>query len=94
MHSRRELGRSPDHRGSPGPRPSPSLDPSESRADDDVDGVVAAAVEGDVIEDAYQALLSVGHSPMEARNRLDRVLKGGKSFGSVQDILTEIYKQQ
>lgn len=52
------------------------------------------AVEGDVIEDAYQALLSVGHSPMEARNRLDRVLKGGKSFESVQDILTEIYKQQ
>jgi Holliday junction DNA helicase RuvA len=52
------------------------------------------SVKGDVIEDAYQALLSVGHSPMEARNRLDRVLKGGKSFESVQDILTEIYKQQ
>jgi Holliday junction DNA helicase RuvA len=53
----------------------------------------AVAVDGNVIEDAYQALLSVGHSPMEARNRLDRVLTGGKSFQSVEEVLLEIYKQ-
>ena len=47
-----------------------------------------------VIEDAYQALLSVGHSPVEARNRLDRVLTGGRAYTSVQEILGEIYKQQ
>jgi Holliday junction DNA helicase RuvA len=51
------------------------------------------AVAGDVLEDAYQALLSVGHSPAEARNRLDRVLAGGKSFKSVDEILSEIYRQ-
>src|SRR5207253_7060095 len=28
----------------------------------------AAAVDGNVLEDAYQALVSVGHSPMEARD--------------------------
>src|SRR5436190_13020497 len=59
------------------------------------DGMPAAAanvMDGDLIEDAYTALLSVGHSPVEARNRLDNVLAGGRSFKSVEDILLEIYK--
>src|SRR5207247_2322031 len=42
-----------------------------------------AAVAANLIEDAYQALLSVGHGPAEARDRLDRVLAGGKKFASV-----------
>jgi Holliday junction DNA helicase RuvA len=49
-------------------------------------------VDGNVLEDAYQALMSVGHSPVEARNRLDKVLAGGRSFGSVEEILLEVYK--
>lgn len=53
----------------------------------------SAVVEGNVLEDAYQALMSVGHSPVEARNRLDRALAGGKSFQSAEEILVEIYKQ-
>jgi Holliday junction DNA helicase RuvA len=52
-----------------------------------------AAVAGDVLEDAYQALLSVGHGPQEARNRLDKVLAKGSAFKSVDEILLEIYKQ-
>jgi Holliday junction DNA helicase RuvA len=51
------------------------------------------AVDGNVLDDAYQALLSVGHSPHEARDRLDKVLAGGKSFKTVEDILVAIYKQ-
>jgi Holliday junction DNA helicase RuvA len=56
---------------------------------------VAAApvVDGNLVEDAYQALLSVGHSPLEARNRLDKALAGGRSFKAVEEILLEIYKQ-
>ncbi len=50
-------------------------------------------VAGDLLEDAYQALLSVGHSPAEARDRLDRVLTGNQTFKSVEDILTAIYQQ-
>src|SRR5262245_4216616 len=53
-----------------------------------------AAVEGNVLEDAFQALLSVGHSPTEARDRLDKVLAGGQRFGNVDEILLEIYKQK
>ncbi len=52
-----------------------------------------ADVDGNVLEDAYQALLSVGHNPIEARGRLDRVLTGERSFRTVEDILNAIYKQ-
>ena len=50
-------------------------------------------MDGNVFEDAYQALMSVGHSPVEARNRLDKVLAGGRSFKTVEEVLLEIYKQ-
>jgi Holliday junction DNA helicase RuvA len=53
----------------------------------------AAIVSGGVVEDAYQALLALGHSPMEARHRLDRVLTGGRTFNSVEEILKEIYSK-
>ena len=59
------------------------------------DGEPTAAsqsLDGNLLEDAYTALLSVGHSPLEARNRLDKAIAGGKSFKSVEDILLEIYK--
>ncbi len=52
----------------------------------------ATVVDGNVLEDAYQALMSVGHGPAEARDRLDRALAGGRSFKSVEDVLTAIYK--
>ena len=54
----------------------------------------AADVDGNLIEDAYQALLSVGHNPSEARHRLDKVIRKGQKFGTVEDILLEIYKQK
>lgn len=52
----------------------------------------AVTLDGNVIEDAYQALLSIGHSPIEARNRLDQVLSAGRSFQSAEEVLLEIYK--
>jgi holliday junction DNA helicase RuvA len=61
------------------------------------DGVSAAPpsdVDGRVIEDAYQALQSVGHSPHEARERLDRALALGKKFASVQEVLLAIYNER
>jgi Holliday junction DNA helicase RuvA len=53
----------------------------------------AAPTDGDVIEDAYRALLSIGHSPAEARSRLDKAFAGGRTFKTVEDVLLEIYKQ-
>jgi Holliday junction DNA helicase RuvA len=52
----------------------------------------ASNVDGNVIEDAYQALLSVGHGPGEARHRLDKAMATGKAFKSVEEVLLEIYK--
>jgi Holliday junction DNA helicase RuvA len=65
----------------------PSLQPAEGAQ------AAAASLASDLIEDAYQALLGVGHAPTEARSRLDKVLAGGRSFQSVEEVLLEIYKQ-
>lgn len=54
----------------------------------------ASAVDGNLLEDAYRALISVGHGPSEARDRLDKVLAQGKAFKSVEDILLAIYQIQ
>jgi Holliday junction DNA helicase RuvA len=59
----------------------------------DTSAAAPPAVDSNLIEDAYQALLSVGHGPHEARDRLDKVLAGDKKFASVEDILLAIYKQ-
>jgi Holliday junction DNA helicase RuvA len=53
----------------------------------------ASGVDGNVLEDAYQALLSVGHSPVDARDRLDKALAGGKQFKSVDELLLAIYNK-
>src|SRR5262245_49041283 len=53
-----------------------------------------AVVEPNILEDAYQALLSVGPSPQEARDRLDKAITAGKAFKSVEDILLAIYQQK
>jgi Holliday junction DNA helicase RuvA len=50
-------------------------------------------VNGNVFEDAYQALLSLGNSPLEARNRLDKVFTAGRTFSTVEEVLLELYKQ-
>src|SRR4051812_34606090 len=51
-------------------------------------------VDGNMLEDAYQALLSIGHSPLEARDLLDKALARGKQYKSVEEILLEIYNKQ
>lgn len=56
-------------------------------------GVRPHAVDGNIIEDAYKALLTVGHTSQDARDRLDKVLSSGKAFASVEEILREIYKE-
>jgi Holliday junction DNA helicase RuvA len=55
------------------------------------EGGPAVNVGGAMLEEAYQALLSLGHSPAEARERLDQVLAGGRSFQSSQEIVMAVY---
>lgn len=49
-------------------------------------------MQASILEDAFQALVSVGHSEEEARRRLDRVVESGKKFKTAQDILLEVYQ--
>lgn len=64
-----------------------------SDASENGEGVLASAVivDGTAIEEAYQGLLALGLSPIEARNRLDRVLASGKKFTKAEEILTAIF---
>ena len=51
------------------------------------------ATDGTVFEDAYAALLTVGMSPVDARNRLDQAAATGKAFNTVQDVLNVIFRK-
>ncbi len=52
-----------------------------------------ANVDGQLIEDSYQALLAVGHSPQDARDKLDKAFAGGKSYQNVEEVLRAIYER-
>jgi len=49
-------------------------------------------IDGNLFEDAYQALMAVGLSPLEARQRLDKVLANGRTFTAVEEIIQEVFK--
>lgn len=52
---------------------------------------LVTAADGQLIEDVYQALMGLGHNPIEARTRLDGLLTSGKPFRSLQEALALIY---
>ncbi|MBX9625822.1 MAG: ATP-dependent DNA helicase RuvA [Gemmataceae bacterium] len=45
------------------------------------------ATDGKVIEDVYEALMGLGLNPLDARNKLDQLLTGGKPFKTVQEAI-------
>ena len=55
--------------------------------------VPGTEIEGQLLEDVYNALLGLGHAPPDARKRLDKLLAMGQSFNSVEAMLMEIFKQ-
>jgi Holliday junction DNA helicase RuvA len=48
--------------------------------------------ERDMFLEAYEALVSVGHTPQDARARIDTVRDSKKKYKSVEDILARIYQ--
>ncbi len=56
-------------------------------------GGETAAVESGVVADAYSALLSVGHTELQAREAIEKVLAGSKGFKSATDLIEAIYKR-
>lgn len=51
-------------------------------------------MEPSVMEEAFLALLSVGHPEQEARRMLEKALAGGGKFKTAQDILIAVYNRQ
>ncbi len=47
-----------------------------------------------LVQDAYEALIGLGHSTAEARQKIDALLASGKKFKSVEDLLIELYQKE
>ncbi|MGF1579121.1 MAG: Holliday junction branch migration protein RuvA [Gemmataceae bacterium] len=57
-------------------------------------GEKQAPIDAEIFDLAYQAMIGLGHTPVDARSQLDRALMSGKQFTDVNDILQEIYSKQ
>ena len=64
--------------------PRPEAEPGEAPA--------GTVIDGNLFEDAYQALMALGLSPVEARLRLDKVMANGQTFTAVEEIIQAIFK--
>jgi holliday junction DNA helicase RuvA len=54
----------------------------------------AALAAGQVIEDAYIALLALGLNALDARQKIDLVVAGGQEFKTAEDVLQMVFKQK
>lgn len=52
------------------------------------------ATDHDVITEAYQALCMLGHSPADARQKIETAVSANKKFKTIEDLLEAIYRQQ
>lgn len=60
-------------------------------ADPPADTGIPPVTDPNAVEDVYQALMALGHNPVEARAKLDSLLGCGKPFKGVEDALALIY---
>ena len=64
----------------------------------DGDGAIpraaGGAAAGQVIEDAYAALVGLGLNPIDARGRLDAALANGQTYPSVEALLAGIFSKK
>lgn len=52
------------------------------------------SIDATAFEDAYTAMMTLGMSPVDARNRLDQVITSGKVCKTVEDVLNVIFKKE
>ncbi|MCH7988403.1 MAG: Holliday junction DNA helicase RuvA [Planctomycetes bacterium] len=52
------------------------------------------SAEHDIINEAYEALLALGHAASDARKKIEAATQSGKKLKSVEEFLTEIYRQE
>jgi len=52
------------------------------------------ATDHDLLNETLEALLSLGHTASDARQKIETVTQDGNKFKSVEELLAEIYRQQ
>ncbi len=58
------------------------------------EGAPAAEVASSVLDETFAALVSVGHSEIDARRKLEMVIGTKKKFNSVEDLLFAVYEAE
>lgn len=53
-----------------------------------------SSVDHDTLSQTLEALMSLGHSAADARKMIDVVTTDGQKFKTVEDMLTEVYRQE
>lgn len=51
------------------------------------------APQGDVINEGYEALVALGHSPADARDKIMKAAQAKGKVKSVEDLIQEVYRQ-
>lgn len=52
------------------------------------------AADQDFLTEAYQVLCNLGHSPTDARQKLDAAVAANKKLKTIEDLLDAVYRQQ
>jgi Holliday junction DNA helicase RuvA len=65
---------------------------NEPQPEDATSTAAGTVIDGNLFEDAYQALMALGLSPVEARLRLDKATASGKTYSAVEEMIQEIFK--
>jgi Holliday junction DNA helicase RuvA len=65
---------------------------AEPQAEEGEAPAAGTVINGNLFDDAYQALMALGLSPVDARQRLDRALTGGHTFTGVEEIIEAVFK--
>ncbi len=48
----------------------------------------------DILNDAFEALIALGHSASEARTKIDAVIESGRKMKTVEDVLGAVYTNE
>lgn len=78
-------------RKSPDASATPAADAPRSPNPEPVPAVNNWATDGRLVEDVYEALMGLGLNPIDARNKLDQLLHGGKPFTTVQEAIGIVF---
>jgi Holliday junction DNA helicase RuvA len=54
----------------------------------------ASGVDRNLVNEAHEALIGLGHSTADSRAKLEAIFSSGEKFESVEDVLREVYRQQ